>query len=216
MTPTMLAPRVLAVRTIPNVSAALARALELTDDQAAVGFLTVNQDDPTYVAIDEATKKAAVEVVYAASFYAGARGASGPTTGETIAILASDQIAEVEAGLDAAISHLESRVSYRSAGEGASPYFAHLVAQTGSHLSRRAGIARGDALGYLKAAPLEATWAIDQALKAAAVELVEWMGPPTRTNMAGALVTGTEADCRAACEAFEQAVLSVARDPVRY
>jgi ethanolamine utilization microcompartment shell protein EutL len=34
--------------------------------------------------------------------------------------------------------------------------------------------------------------------------------------MAGALVTGTEADCRAACEAFEEAVLSIHRDPVRY
>ncbi|MGH7564432.1 MAG: BMC domain-containing protein, partial [Gemmatimonadota bacterium] len=71
-------------------------------------------------------------------------------------------------------------------------------------------------LGYLKATPLEATYALDQALKSADVEMVEWMGPPTPTNMAGALVTGTEADCRAACEAFEQAVLGVHRDPVRY
>ena len=58
--------------------------------------------------------------------------------------------------------------------------------------------------------------ATHQALKQAAVELVEWMEPPTPTNMAGALVTGSEADCRAACDAFEQAVLSVHRDPVRY
>jgi ethanolamine utilization protein EutL len=215
--PTTLTPRVLAVRTIPNVSAQLARALELDDDQLALGFLTVDQDDPCYVAIDEATKKAAVEVVYAASFYAGRRYPSGSTSGETIAILASDQIGEVKAGIDAAISHLESRVSYLSAdGEGSSPYFAHLVAQTGTHLSKRAGIELGAALGYLKATPLEATFALDQALKAAAVDVVEWMGPPTPTNMAGALVTGTEADCRAACEAFEQAVLSIHRDPVRY
>lgn len=216
MTPTTLAPRVLAVRMIPNVSAALARALELADDQAAVGFLTVDQDDPCYVAIDEATKKAAVDVVYAESFYGGGRYPSGATSGATIAILASDQMAEVEAGLDAAISHLESRVSYRAAEEGGSPYFAHLIASTGSHLSKRAGIEPGAAIGYLKATPLEATFALDAALKAAAVDVAEWMGPPTRTNMAGALVTGTEADCRAACEAFEQAVLAIHRDPVRY
>lgn len=215
--PQSLAPRVLAVRTIPNVAGPLADALGLGADQAAVGFLTVDQDDPTYVAIDEATKKAAVEVVLARSFYAGARYPSGPTSGETLAVLAGDVIGDVEAGLDAAISHLESRVSYRSAdGDGHRPYFAHLVAQTGSYLSRRAGIDPGGALGYLKATPLEATYALDQALKSAAVEMVEWMGPPTPTNMAGALVTGTEADCRAACEAFEQAVLGVHRDPVRY
>jgi ethanolamine utilization protein EutL len=108
-------------------------------------------------------------------------------------------------------------VSYWSAeGDGRRPYFAHLIARSGSYLSERVGVEAGTALGYLKATPLEATFALDQALKSAAVEMLEWMGPPTPTNMAGALVTGTEADCRAACEAFEQAVLGVHRDPVRY
>ena len=217
MPTTTLTPRVLAVRTIPNVAAPMAEALGLSDDQVAVGFLTVDQDDPTYVAIDEATKKASVEVVFARSFYAGAAYPSGPTSGETLAVLASDMIAEVAAGLDAAIGHLESRVSYRPTGSSeGGRYCAHLVAQTGSYLSERARIERGQALGSLTAAPLEATWALDQALKAAAVDLVEWMDPPTPTNMAGALVTGSEADCRAACEAFEKAVLAVAREPVRY
>lgn len=215
--PQSLAPRVLAVRTIPNVAGPLAEALGLETRQAAVGFLTVDQDDPTYVAIDEATKKAAVEVVYARSFYGGAHFASGPTSGETLAVLAGEVIGEVTAGLDAAISHLESQVSYRSTdGDGRRRYFAHLIARSGTYLSGRVGVEAGTALAYLKATPLEATYALDQALKSAAVEMLEWMGPPTPTNMAGALVTGTEADCRAACEAFEQAVLGVHRDPVRY
>lgn len=210
-------PRVLAVRTIPNVAGPLADALRLSDGQVAVGILTVDQDDPTYVAIDEATKKADVEVVYARSFYGGARHSSGPTSGETVAIIAGGRIAEVDAGLDAALSHLESRVSYRSAGDdGRRPYFAHLVARTGTWLAGRARVEPGSALGYLKATPLEAVFALDHALKQAAVDLVEWMEPPTPTNMAGALVTGSEADCRAACDAFEQAVLGVHRDPVRY
>lgn len=215
MPTTTLTPRVLAVRTIPNVTAALAEALGLSDDQVAVGFLTVDQDDPTYVAIDEATKKAAVQVVSARSFYGGAAYPSGPTSGETLAILAADRIAEVDAGLDAAIGHLESRVSYRTTESGGR-YFAHLVARTGSYLSARAGIGEGQSLAYLKAAPLEATWALDQAVKQAAVDLVEWIEPPTPTNMGGALLTGSEADCRAACEAFEKAVLSIGREPVRY
>lgn len=217
MAPTNLAPRVLAVRTIPSVAGGLAEALGLSPAQTAIGILTVDQDDPTFVAVDEATKMAAVDVVFTRSFYGGARFASGPTSGETIAILAGERIAEVDAGVDAAINHLESRVSYRAAdGDDRRPYFAHLVARTGAHLSRRAGIAAGEALGYLKATPLEATFALDQALKSAAVDLVEWIEPPTPTNLAGALVTGSEADCRAACDAFEQAVLSVHRDPIRY
>lgn len=215
MPTTTLTPRVLAVRTIPNAVAPLAEALGLSDDQVAIGILTVDQDDPTYVAIDEATKKAAVQVVSARSFYGGAAYPSGPTSGETLAVLASDRIAEVDAGLDAAIAHLESHVSYRSTGDGGR-YFAHLIARTGSYLAARAGIAEGESLAYLKAAPLEAMWALDQALKQAAVDLVEWLEPPTPTNMGGALLTGSEADCRAACEAFEKAVLSIAREPVRY
>lgn len=215
MPTTTLTPRVLAVRTIPNVTAPLAEALGLSDDQVAVGFLTVDQDDPTYVAIDEATKKAAVQVVSARSFYGGAAYPSGPTSGETLAILAGDRIAEVDAGIDAAIGHLESRVSYLPTESGGR-YFAHLIARTGSYLSERAGIGEGQSLAYLKAAPLEAAWALDQAIKQAAVDLVEWIEPPTPTNMGGALLTGTEADCRAACEAFEKAVLSIAREPVRY
>ena len=99
---------------IPNVAGPMAEALRLDDTQVAVGFLTVDQDDPTYVAIDEATKKAAVDVVFARSFYGGAAYPSGSTSGEILAILASQSIAEVDAGLDAAIGHLESRVSYRS------------------------------------------------------------------------------------------------------
>jgi ethanolamine utilization protein EutL len=215
MPTTTLTPRVLAVRTIPNVTAPMAEALGLSDDQVAVGFLTVDQDDPTYVAIDEATKKAAVQVVSARSFFGGAAWPSGPTSGETLAILASDRIAEVDAGLDAAIEHLESRVSFLSTGNGGR-YFAHLIARTGAYLSARAGIEPGQSLAYLKAAPLEATWALDQAMKHAAVDLAEWIEPPTPTNMGGALLTGSEADCRAACEAFEKSVLAIAREPVRY
>lgn len=215
--PTTLTPRVLAVRTIPSVAAALAEALELSETQLALGFLTVDQDDPTYVAIDEATKKADVQVVYAQSFYGGARHASGPTSGETIAILAGERLAEVEAGLKAAISHLDGGVAYRAVdGDTQRRYFAHVISSSGSYLARRAGVSVGEAIGYLKATPLETVFALDQALKAADVEVAEWLAPPTRTNLAGALVTGTEADCRAACEAFEQAVLAVHRDPIRY
>ncbi len=218
MVTTTLAPRVLAVRTIPNVAPSLVDALGLRPSHAAIGFLTVDQDDPTYVAADEATKKAEVDVVFARTFYrSGPRSSSEPPTSETLVILAGDRIGEVTAGMDAMIVHLESRVSYRSADdEGCWPYLAHLVAQTGSYLSERAGIARGDALGYLKATPLEAVFGLDQALKTADVRVGEWIEPPTPTNMGGALVTGTEADCRAACEAFEAAVTSIYADPVRY
>lgn len=80
-------PKVLAVRIIPNVAPDMARDLGLKPYQRSIGMITANIDDSTYTALDEATKKAEVEVVYAKSFYAGAAHA-GPVSGEIIGILA--------------------------------------------------------------------------------------------------------------------------------
>ena len=92
-----LKPKVLAVRLIPNVAPDLAEKLGLTGYQRSIGMITADIDDSTYVALDEATKKAEVEVVYAKSFYCGAARASGPLSGEIIGILAGPNPAEVRA-----------------------------------------------------------------------------------------------------------------------
>ena len=51
------------------------------------------------------------------------------------------------------------------------------------------------------------------ALKAADVILQKFYGPPTETNFAGGLLAGSQAACRAACEAFADAVRKVAQVP---
>ena len=80
--------KVLAVKLIPNVNDYLKKELNLKPEHRSIGMLTMDIDDVGYTAIDEATKKADVEVVYAKSFYAGAAHASGPLSGEFIGILA--------------------------------------------------------------------------------------------------------------------------------
>ena len=52
------------------------------------------------------------------------------------------------------------------------------------------------------------------ALKAAGVELAEFYAPPTETNFAGALLTGTRSACLAACTAFAEAVCEAAARPL--
>ena len=52
----------------------------------AVGMLTCSSDDALYVALDEGTKAAPVEVVYARSFYAGSSYPSGPLSGNPPAV----------------------------------------------------------------------------------------------------------------------------------
>ena len=57
---------------------------------------------------------------------------------------------------------------------------------------------------------------LDAALKAALVELKVFYGPPSETNFAGALLTGDQAACKAACEAFAESVIKIAKQPLTY
>src|SRR5512146_2999884 len=98
----------LAIRLIPNVDLNFAERLGLRPEQRSLGLLTADNDDATYVSIDEATKMADVEVVYAHSFYAGAKHASGLLSGELIAMLAGPDPADVRARLNAAVQYMES------------------------------------------------------------------------------------------------------------
>ena len=213
-------PHVLATKFIPNVAPDLRRELNMTDDQQSIAMFTCDIDDCAYVAIDEATKKAEVRVVYAKSLYAGdpnAMRAAGTLAGEFIGILAGPNPAETKAGLNAAIQNLVEESWFYSANDDDSVvYFAHTISRTGSYLSECAGIPEGDPLAYLIAPPLEAVYGLDAALKAADVRMVSFYGPPSETNFGGGLLTGSQSACKAACSAFAQAVRTVAEYPREY
>lgn len=208
---------VLSVKVISNVDAAMAKSLNLGPNQRSLGLITSDCDDVTYVALDEATKAAEVDVVYAKSLYAGAANASTKLAGEVIGIIAGPSPAEVKSGLEVAIKEIESGASFISSNEDDSiPYFAHCVSRTGSFLSKEANVTEGEALAYLIAPPLEAMYALDAALKAADVDIAAFYGPPSETNFGGALLTGSQSACKAACDAFAQAVEVVASNPTAY
>lgn len=214
MTGDLLKVNVLATHTIANVSETLAKKLKLPKEYRSIGIITADSDDPTYCALDEATKDAAVTVVYARSLYAGAANASTKYAGEVIGILAGPNPSEVSSGLGSAVRFLESGVGFHSANEDDSvAYFAHTISRTGSYLSKTAGVKEGEALAYLVAPPLEAMVGLDEAMKAADVELVALFEPPTETNYGGGLLTGTQSACHAACAAFEKTVKAVAARP---
>lgn len=207
----------LSVKIIPNVNPGMAASLGLRPDQRSVGLVTADSDDVTYTALDEATKKADVAVVYAKSFYAGAANANTKLAGEIIGIIAGPNPAEVRSGLNAISDFIENEAWFVSANEDNTiPYYAHCISRTGSYLSKVAGVPEGDALAYLIAPPLEAMYALDAALKAADVKLAAFYGPPSETNFGGGLLTGSQSACKSACDAFAQAVIFVAENPVLY
>ncbi|EQB89439.1 ethanolamine utilization protein EutL [Clostridium punense] len=213
-----LRPSVLSVKIIPNVNADMAKQFELKPEHKSIGIITADCDDVTYTALDEATKAADVEVVYGRSLYGGAANANTKLAGEVIGIIAGPSPAEVRSGLNAAVDFIESGVAtFYSANEDDSiAYYAQCISRTGSYLSKTAGIEEGEALAYLIAPPLEAMYALDAAMKAAAVDLKAFFGPPSETNFGGALLTGSQSACKAACDAFAAAVKFVADNPTDY
>lgn len=208
---------VLSVRIIPNPEPLLLRSLEVPEGHRSLGLITTDCDDVSYAALDEATKKAEVSVAYARSMYAGSGNASTRLAGEFIGILSAPGPAQARSGLEAAIDFIENQATFYSADEGNTiPYFAHCIAQTGSYLSRQAEVPEGTPMAYLIAPPMEAMVGLDEALKAARVELKVFYGPPTETNFAGGLLVGKQYACQMACEAFARTVRSIAADPLRY
>ena len=106
----------------------MAASLELKPHHRSreLSLLTVMMS--LYVALDEATKAADVEAVYARSMYAGAGNASTKLAGEVIGILAGPNPEEVRSGLDVAVYEIENGASFYSANDDDSiPYFAHCI-----------------------------------------------------------------------------------------
>ncbi|MCB5714806.1 ethanolamine utilization microcompartment protein EutL [Lactonifactor longoviformis] len=208
---------ILGVRVISNVSDDLVRALSLGQRHKSLGIVTADTDDVLYTALDEATKDADVDVVYAKSMYAGSANASTKLAGEVIGIIGGPSPAEVRSGLESIRNFMENGSCFVSANEDDSiVYYAHTVSRTGSYLSKSTGIREGQALAYLIAPPLEAIYGLDAALKAADVRMVSFYGPPSETNFGGGLLTGTQSACKSACAAFAQAVKAVADSPSQF
>lgn len=208
---------VLSVKIISNVDPDMAAEFKLEPHQRSLGMLTTDIDDVSYTALDEATKKADVQVVYAKSFYAGSANASTKLAGEFIGIIAGPNPAEVRSGLNAAVEFIQNDACFYSANEDNTiPYYAHCISRTGSFLSKVAGVEEGAAIAYLIAPPLEAMYALDAALKSADVKMAAFYGPPSETNFGGGLLTGSQSACKAACDAFAAAVQFVAENPTKY
>ena len=206
----MIPVNVLAVRYLTGAAHSLCDAFEIPSGWHSLGLITTDCDDATYIALDEATKAAEVQVRYGRSFYAGAANASTPNAGEVIGILAGRTPGAVRSGMGAALSALE-HIGFETAGEV--PYLAHPINRSGAFLAAEAGVPEGPPLAYLIAPPLESICGLDAALKAADVKLCKLYNPPSETNFGGGLLCGTPAACQAACAAFAQAVSEIAKNP---
>ncbi|MBA2542582.1 MAG: BMC domain-containing protein, partial [Deltaproteobacteria bacterium] len=128
-----ITPTVLSVRRLPNADPALIAAYG--GDPAkhtSLGLVTCDQDDAMYVALDEATKHAPVDVIFAKSFYAGAAHASGRLSGEILGIIAAAEPEAIEAGLEALLRCLAHDACFYDAdGKKTVTVFPHVISSLG-------------------------------------------------------------------------------------
>jgi ethanolamine utilization protein EutL len=212
-----IVPVVLSVRRLPHADPALVRAYGGDPERhRSLGLVTCDQDDAMYVALDESTKHAPIDVIFAKSFYAGAAHASGRLSGEILGVVGAVEPEAIDAALDALLRCLAHDACFYDAdGKGTVTVFPHVIASLGEYLAREAGLPVGDPMAYLVAPPIEATIGLDAALKAAEVRAVRVTPPPTETNFACAWLTGELAECEAAAVAYATAVVDVATTPKR-
>ncbi len=206
----MIPVHVLSLQYLPNAAQGLCDGLNIPKNHHSLALLTTDSDDATYIALDEATKAAEVEVSFARSFYAGAANASTPNAGEVIGILSAATPGAAKSGMEAALSTFDY-VGFEQYNGVA--YLAHTVSSCGTFLAKEANVKVGTALAYLIAPPLESLIGLDAALKASDVRLCKFYAPPTETNFGGALLSGTQSACTAACIAFAEAVKQIADMP---
>ncbi len=210
-----LVPKILSRKTIDQITPALAKAYGAdVNKHTSLGFVTCDMDDALYVALDECTKHANVDVIYAKSFYAGSGHASGPLSGEAIGVIAAHDPAEISAGLSALENTLLKEAwFYTVIPERKVNFFPHVVSSVGHYLSKVAEVPVGSSLAYLIACPMEAMISLDAAMKAARVDLAKFYGPPTETNFGGALLSGDQTECEHAARAFAETVIQCSLNP---
>ncbi len=208
--------RLLAVQIIEQVDPQLAKAFNLDPARhVSLGLVTCDQDDALYTALDHCTKFAEVDVVFARSFYAGAKHASGPFSGEILGVIAGAHPDHVREALWALREGLAAGIRFHTfAGENQPAFFAHVIRETGSYLAPLAQLPPRAPMAYLIAPPIEAAMGVDAALKAASVRLARWLPAPSETNFSGAWLAGEVADLEAAAVAFVETIRAVAKTPL--
>lgn len=184
-------------------------------ENKSLGLVTCDMDDALYAALDECTKDAPVNVIYAKSFYAGSKHASGPLSGEAIGIIEGPDDQSVRSGLRSCVATLEkSAWFYKTNGLREIAFFPHVISSLGYYLSKESGLEVGAPMAYLIAPPMESIIALDAALKAADVKLVKHFKPPTETNFGGAYLSGSLDAVEAAAKAFAESIVALSETPV--
>lgn len=200
---------------VPHITEKYRALWDIPETHNSVGILACDNEDVMWLALDDATKKARIDIVHVETVYGGMAYAWSRYGGEITAILSGETVADVQNGVRYTKDYIEKKSAfYMLDEEGTLGYYADWIPRAGKYYQKRLGIPEGTAFAYLVSTPVESTYALDKALKASDTKVAEFFLPPTRVNTGGAVLTGTESACRAAVQAFAAAVEYCAFHPM--
>lgn len=202
-------------KVIANVSPEQRRIWKVPKEHQAAGVISADCEDVMWLAVDDATKKANIEALHIETVYGGAQYSWSRFGGEITAVISGPKVSDVKSGL----SYIREYVEHHSGNyifneEGSLGCYVDLVPRAGKYYQSVLDVREGESIAYLVSTPVESTYGIDQALKASNARLVDLFETPSRVNTGGAILAGTESACKAAVNAFMDAVEYCACHPM--
>ncbi len=192
---------------IPNVGNKYRELWDFPSDHQSIGLISCDVEDVMDFALDDASKKAKIHVIHVETVYGGVERAWSRYGGEITAVISGPRVEDVKSGLMYIRDYIEHKCGCYVMDEDESlTYYVDYIPRIGSYNQEKLGLPAGTSLAYLVAPPIEATYALDKALKASNTRIVELFEAPTRVNTGGALLCGTESACKSAVAAFAEAV----------
>ena len=202
-------------KVVPNVTQSYRDLWKIPKEHQSVGFMSCDNEDVMWLAMDDATKIARITAVYAETVYGGVEYSWSKFGGEITAVISGETVSDVKNGLRYMQDFIENRAQiYMLNEEGTLGYYADWIPRAGKYYQRTLGVKEGESIAYLVSTPVESTYALDKALKASNTKIAQLFNTPSRVNTGGGIVVGTESACRAAVEAFAEAVEYCAFHPM--
>lgn len=204
-------------RVIANMKDEFRALYDLPESHQCVGVITTDYPDILHCAVDDATKKTRIEVISCDTYFGGSAVKWSANSGSAFALISGEKVADVNSAMQSIEDYVKrSKFLYDLKGDGSLLYFVGLISPAGRFFQEELEVTSSDALAYVAGPPVEAMYAIDQALKGGDVKVAEFVEPPDADNCARAILVGSESACKNALNAFAQAMELCGKDPLTF
>ncbi len=206
---------VLAQKIIADIRPEFAACYRLPEGHKNVAIFSCDNDDVAFVAADDATKKANITVQHASAFYSGMKGGWAKYGGCVFVLMSGPKIEDVRSGL-MYVNDFVSNHCALATFDGIPQFscYAQCIPRVGTYYGKMLNIPGDSAYAYLLGPPIEANYALDQALKSGEVTLARYWYPPAKVNSGGGIICGSESACKAATNSFIQGLHYAFENPL--